>query len=82
MDTILDRRFATFRFAYEIHELVYLKTDPHQRPRMVVAYRITAGSLIEYELSSGATEITLHNEAEIQREPDFSRFFFDDEDDD
>ncbi len=57
---------------YKIGELVYLKTDPDQRKRMVVAIIIRKGNngeYVEYELACG-TEVTHHSDSEIANNVD------------
>lgn len=52
---------------FEWEEIVYLKTDIEQKPRMITGYKIRPHSLM-YVLTSGVNEDTQHFECEISRE--------------
>lgn len=54
---------------FEMGELVYLKTDPDQLPRLVTGYTIRPNSIIYY-ISSGEME-TSHYDIEITVEQSF-----------
>jgi hypothetical protein len=56
---------------YEIGEVVYLKTDPEQLKRIVVAIVIYKNAEIVYKLVCGITESN-HYDFELQTEKDFS----------
>jgi hypothetical protein len=73
MDALLDPRHTLFKFAFDLGETVYLKTDDGQYPRLLKAYRITTKGT-EYELWSG-TDVSFHEAYEIQREPNLDPFF-------
>lgn len=52
---------------YEIGEIVFLKTDLEQLPRIVTCVKVFAQGELTYELSQGAG-ITQHYEFEITKE--------------
>lgn len=54
---------------YNIGDVVYLKTDPDVRPRMVTAMQIDSQGLM-YQLNYG-TEKTFHYDIEITKEKSF-----------
>ena len=54
---------------FNIGQVVYLKTDPEQLPRIVISILIGADSLIQYRLMCG-TEESLHYAIEIDAEKD------------
>lgn len=56
--------------AFELHQIVYLKTDVEQKPRIVTAIKITPGALV-YELTQ-CSYITGHYASEINSEKDIS----------
>lgn len=51
---------------FEIGQIVYLKHDPEQRPRMVLSIRIRKYDIV-YELQSG-TDFSYHNDFEMTSE--------------
>lgn len=61
----------TIKFAFWIEQIVYLKTDPDQRPRIVAELCIKPSGLIIYYLNGG-TECTPHYDFEISAEPDLN----------
>jgi hypothetical protein len=54
--------------AFDIGEIVYLKTDPYQSERMVTGYYISPG--ISYELRAADSEPSVHTLKEISKEKD------------
>lgn len=50
---------------YDLEQLVYLRTDPEQYPRMVVCISLSLGNIISYSLTCG-TEASDHFEEEIR----------------
>lgn len=62
----------TINNRFKLGELVYLRTDPDQFPRIIVALQITADGGMLYKLAIGMNE-QWHYEIEIAREktPDF-----------
>lgn len=56
-----------FNFSFEEGEVVYLKTDPEQLPRIVFGYNIISG-VIRYGLVMGSTEASYYLDVEISRE--------------
>jgi hypothetical protein len=52
---------------YDFEQIVYLKTDPEQLPRIVTRMTINKGGLISYALNSGPME-SYHYEFEISQE--------------
>ena len=54
---------------FDLGEIVYLKTDKDQLPRMVVAIHVTLAG-VKYQLSSGTTSDYTYAE-EISREKSF-----------
>lgn len=53
---------------YSIEEIVYLKTDPEQLPRMVTCIELRKNS-VSYQLSCG-TQVSYHYDFEISKEKD------------
>lgn len=53
---------------FNFGDVVYLKTDPEQRPRIVTTFSVGATSIL-YELSSG-TITSWHRDFEITYEKD------------
>lgn len=58
----------TIKNRYELEQLVFLKTDPDQYPRMVIEIGKDITGAIKYVLACGSDEPTAHYEAEIQDE--------------
>jgi hypothetical protein len=52
---------------YEREQMVYLKTDTDQLPRIVTSITIHVGGLLEYELACGDS-VSSHYECEIAAE--------------
>ncbi|TDQ12172.1 hypothetical protein [Pedobacter metabolipauper] len=49
---------------YTHGDIVYLKTDPDQKPRMVISFSIRPGGVAYYELAAGA-DSSYHFEIEM-----------------
>lgn len=58
----------TIKPAFDIGEIVYLKTDPYQEERMVLGYYVQPA--ISYELRAAGGEPTIHTLKEISKEID------------
>lgn len=54
----------TIRTLYRLQQIVYLRTDFEQLPRMITGIKICVDGSILYELTSG-TQVTFHYEVEI-----------------
>jgi hypothetical protein len=54
---------------FNIGDIVFLKTDKDQSPRIVTAIILYEGSRVNYRINSGTTE-TWHTECEITLEKD------------
>lgn len=52
---------------YEIGDIVYLKTDQDQLPRIVNCIKVFKHGELNYELAQG-TLVSLHYEFELQKE--------------
>jgi hypothetical protein len=59
-------RTRTLILEFEEGDIVYLKTDPEQLPRMVTAYKVRGG-VVTYELSLGEA-CSWHQGVEISYE--------------
>jgi hypothetical protein len=57
--------------AYDIEDVVYLKTDPDQRIRIVTGIKVMRGGLLTYELSH-TTYTTWHWDFEFSTTKDYS----------
>lgn len=57
----------TLEVAFKLKQLVYLKTDQEQLPRLVIGYSVRPNSII-YELQCGAQNVTSHYDFEISEE--------------
>lgn len=53
---------------YDIGEIIYLRTDPDQSPRVITGIKIRANNTVIYMISLGATAETEHYEFEISEE--------------
>jgi hypothetical protein len=56
---------------YELGDIVYLRTDEEQLPRMVTGWIIRAASGPRYELTQGLL-VSQHQELELSREKELS----------
>lgn len=56
---------------FEIGQTVYLKTDEHQHPRIVLRITIHNGGFIYYSLGCGSTD-SMHEDIEISAEKDIT----------
>lgn len=54
---------------YEIGEIVYLKTDSDQLPRVVIAFKVYSQGEMMYEVVSGTLQ-SLHYNFELSKEKD------------
>jgi len=59
----------TIRNEFEMGEIVYLKTDPEQRPRQIVGLILSIDGGMLYKCVAGL-EVDLHFEAELSRDKD------------
>lgn len=57
---------------FEIGQVIYLKTDPDQNPRIVTSFRIYKGGEILYSLNFATSE-SYHYSFEISTEKDYSK---------
>lgn len=55
---------GVFTCEYALEQIVYLRTDEDQAPRMVVSVQFYPGGAIQYRLTCGACE-SWHHECEI-----------------
>lgn len=54
---------------YTYGDIVYLKTDPEQCERMVIAFTLRPGGVAFYEIGFGA-DSSFHFDIELSAEPD------------
>jgi len=59
----------TIHNQFEMGEIVYLKTDPEQRPRQIVGIVLSIDGGMLYKCVAGL-EVDLHFEAELLRDRD------------
>jgi hypothetical protein len=52
-------------------QTVYIKTDPEQYPRMVTAYVLRQGTVIQYEVTL-CSDVTYHSHYELSTEKSFN----------
>ena len=67
-DTLLANIFSDYKIPFKIGDIVYLKTDPEQRERLVTGYYIRETS-VTYLLSYETIEST-HYDFEISKDKD------------
>lgn len=53
---------------YEFGQIVYLKTDPDQHPRMVFCFEVSKGDIL-YKVCQG-TNVSTHYDFELSEEKD------------
>jgi hypothetical protein len=56
---------------FSIGDVVYLKTDTDQKPRLVTAIKVISGNVVLYEVTQ-ATYVTGHYDYELSYSKDYS----------
>jgi hypothetical protein len=71
VEAILKTVMMIIKNEYNIEDVVYLKTDPDQRMRIVTAIKLTRNGSLTYELSH-TTYTSWHYDFEFSRTKDYS----------